>query len=62
MAALAQALAHLDPQRVLERGYAIVAAADGAIVVDAAQVAPGDAVALRFARGAADASITRKTS
>ncbi len=62
VAALAQALAHLDPQRVLERGYAIVAAADGAIVVDAAQVAPGDAVALRFARGAADASITRSTS
>ena len=59
VAALAQALAHLDPQRVLERGYAIVAAADGTLVVDANQVAPGDALALRFARGGADATVTR---
>ena len=55
--ALAQSLAHLNPQAVLERGYAIVAAADGTIVVDARQVAAGDVVALRLARGSADAKI-----
>ena len=57
LTALAQSLAHLNPQAVLERGYAIVAAADGTIVVDARQVAAGDVVALRLARGSADARI-----
>ena len=60
VAALEQSLAHLNPQAVLERGYAIVARADGAIVYEAAQVAPGDDVELRFARGAAAAKITRR--
>ena len=59
--ALAQNVAHLNPQAVLERGYAIVATADGAIVVDAHQVRPGDAVALTFARGGADATIPHRT-
>ncbi len=58
LAGLAQNLAHLNPQAVLERGYAIVAGSDGGIVQDARQVQPGDAVALRFARGGADAIIT----
>lgn len=61
VATLAQNLAHLNPQSVLERGYAIVAAADGGIVVDAQQVRTGDAVALTFARGGADATITQRT-
>ena len=43
-------------EAVLERGYAIVAAADGTIVVDARQVAAGDVVALRLARGSASSS------
>jgi len=55
---LAQNLAHLNPQAVLERGYAIVARGDGAIVQDARAVQEGDAVALTFARGGADARIT----
>jgi len=60
LARLAQNLAHLNPQAVLERGYAIVASRAGAIVQDARQVQEGDAVALTFARGGADASITRR--
>jgi exodeoxyribonuclease VII large subunit len=60
LAALAQNLAHLNPTAVLERGYAIVAAGDGTIVQDAGQVNSGDAVALTFARGGADATITRR--
>ncbi len=59
LAGLAQNLAHLNPRAVLERGYAIVAAADGTIVQDAQQVNEGDAVALMFARGGADARITK---
>ena len=60
LASLAQNLAHLNPQAVLERGYAIVVRADGVIVQEAQQVGEGDAVALTFARGGADATITRR--
>ncbi len=60
LSGLAQNLAHLNPEAVLERGYAIVAASDGSIVQDARQVSQGDAVALTFARGGADATITRR--
>ena len=57
LARLTQNLAHLNPQAVLERGYAIVAGSDGTIVQDARQVRRGDTVALTFARGGADATI-----
>jgi exodeoxyribonuclease VII large subunit len=60
VAALGQSLHHLDPQAVLERGYAMVALADGTIVHDAAQVTLGDEVELAFARGTAGAKITRR--
>ena len=60
IAALAMSLAHLNPQAVLERGYAIVTTADGAIVDTSARLAVGDDVALEFARGTADAKITRR--
>jgi len=59
--ALAQNVAHLNPQAVLERGYAIVARVDGAFVTDARQVDAGDPVALTFARGGAAATITKRT-
>jgi len=59
MAGLQQNLAHLNPHGVLARGYAIVTAADGAIVDDATRLAVGDGVALTFARGSAEATITR---
>ncbi|MEP7180603.1 MAG: exodeoxyribonuclease VII large subunit [Betaproteobacteria bacterium] len=60
VAALEQSLGHLDPRAVLERGYAIVSAEDGTIVVDAARVSPGDQVTIGFARGSAGARITRR--
>ncbi len=59
---LGRNLAHLNPRAVLERGYAIVTAEDGTIVLTAAQVTSGDAVALAFARGGADATITKTRS
>ena len=42
-------LTALDPSRVLARGYAIVATADGAVVHSVAQVVPGDAVRVLLA-------------
>jgi exodeoxyribonuclease VII large subunit len=53
-------LSALSPQLVLERGYAIVAAADGSIVRDAGQLSEGEGVQLTLARGSADAIITAK--
>jgi exodeoxyribonuclease VII large subunit len=61
-AMLARLGAHLNalsPQLVLERGYSIVARADGHIVRDAAELAPADDVTLTFARGGALARVTR---
>ena len=58
--ALEQNLAHLNPHGVLARGYAIVTSRDGAIVDDAAQLAVGEGVTLAFARGSAEATITRR--
>ena len=49
---------HLNPQAVLERGYSIATTAEGVIVHDARELTPGDALRLRFARGAADAKVT----
>jgi exodeoxyribonuclease VII large subunit len=57
-AAAGQALTHLNPQSVLERGYAIVMRADGTIVRDAATLVPADEVGLRLARGRARARVT----
>ena len=58
--ALAVNLAHLNPHAVLERGYAIVTDADGAIVQDSAALEIGEDVTLAFARGGAGAKITRR--
>jgi exodeoxyribonuclease VII large subunit len=51
-------LALLNPESVLERGYAIVATPDGTIVADARQLSAGDDVRVTFANGRAAATIT----
>ncbi|MEY2399757.1 MAG: exodeoxyribonuclease large subunit [Actinomycetota bacterium] len=48
----------LDPSRVLERGYAVVRTPSGAVVRDASQLGPGDAVRVTVARGAFGADVT----
>jgi exodeoxyribonuclease VII large subunit len=57
---LAGALRHLNPEAVLERGYCIVSTQDGEVVQSSAQLEPGDAVRLRFARGQAVATVTAR--
>ena len=56
VAALDARLQALSPLRVLDRGYALVLR-EGAVVHDAGQLAPEDAVTLRFARGSAVARV-----
>jgi exodeoxyribonuclease VII large subunit len=48
---LSQKLQSLDPQAVLERGYAIVRQADGRIVRAASQLAPAAELTLQLAQG-----------
>jgi exodeoxyribonuclease VII large subunit len=55
--ALAAALHALDPTAVLARGYAMAFAPDGRVVRDAAQLARGDRLRLRFAHGGAHARV-----
>lgn len=54
---LALHLKHLSPTAVLQRGYSIVAAADGTIVRDAAELNADDIVSLTFAQGTAKAKV-----
>lgn len=59
-ARLRSSLAHLDPAAVLERGYSIVQRKSGKVVRDSSVLAVGETVALRFARGRAQARIDGK--
>jgi exodeoxyribonuclease VII large subunit len=59
---LGDRLRALSPRLVLERGFCIVRAADGRLVRAASTLAPGERVAIEFARGDADALIERVRS
>jgi exodeoxyribonuclease VII large subunit len=61
LAGLAANLRALSPQSTLDRGYSVVRGASGAVVREAAGLEAGDRVAIRFARGAAEAEITATT-
>ncbi len=52
-------LLHLNPQRVLERGYSITETADGAIVRDSTQLAVDQELRVRLARGWAGVRVRR---
>ncbi len=56
---LAAALKAASPQNALDRGFALVSRANGLLVRDAASLAEGDSLHLRFARGHAEATVTR---
>lgn len=61
LAALAGRLDALSPLAILGRGYAVVRRADdGRVVTDADQVAPGDALDIRVARGDVAARVERR--
>lgn len=55
-------LEQLSPLKILERGYAIVSAADGAVVKSPAQAPPGSDVSIRIAEGRLSARITGSQS
>lgn len=57
---LAERLQALSPLAVLQRGYAIVERGrDGAVVRSAEELAPGETLRARFARGAADLRVEK---
>ncbi len=55
-------LHHLNPARVMERGYSVVRNDAGAIVKSTAQIAVGDELGLTFANGQATTIVERKNS
>jgi exodeoxyribonuclease VII large subunit len=59
LTALETHLHHLNPERVLDRGYSIARTASGHIVSDAREIGPGDTLRLTFARGGALAEVKR---
>ncbi|MFG1928156.1 exodeoxyribonuclease VII large subunit [Cryptosporangium sp. NPDC048952] len=52
----------LSPQATLDRGYAVVQRADGAVLRDAADASPGDALRVRLAAGELPALVTDPTT
>lgn len=56
--ALSDSLAHLNPDAILKRGYAVVRDASGAVITDANSLARDQKVSLRFARGEAEATVS----
>jgi exodeoxyribonuclease VII large subunit len=52
----------LSPLAVLQRGYALVYAADGTLLRNAADAHPGDPIRARLATGTLEAEVTRTTS
>lgn len=59
---LATSLEHLDPERVLARGYCLVQRTDGTVVLDTAGLKPGDTLDVRFRRGRARTSVVSTTN
>jgi len=57
LASLSAQLELLNPQRTLERGYAIVTDADGKVVRSPEQLHPQDTITLRLAEGVANVGI-----
>ena len=55
---LADRLRALSPQATLDRGYAVVQTASGAVLRDAADADPGDAVLVTLAAGTLAAEVT----
>jgi exodeoxyribonuclease VII large subunit len=53
-------LTERSPRTILDRGYSITRDANGYIVRDAAQVAPGDELSIRIARGELGATVQRR--
>lgn len=51
-------LSAADPQRAVQRGFALVRRADGSLARDAADLRPGDRLTLTLARGSVEASVT----
>ncbi|MDD4912329.1 MAG: exodeoxyribonuclease VII large subunit [Sideroxydans sp.] len=60
LAATQQYLQHLDPQKVLSRGYSLVRDAQGNIVSNSEQLALGEAVDITFAMGGVVATVQEK--
>ena len=57
LAALGDALAHLDPNQVLARGYSIVRDPGGHVRTTSAGLAAGDALDITFSEGGAATTV-----
>lgn len=51
-------LSAADPQRAVQRGFALVRKADGSLARNAADLRPGDPLTLTLARGSVEATVT----
>jgi exodeoxyribonuclease VII large subunit len=61
IARLTQAITHLNPQNVLDRGYAVVFDASGSPITDALRPKTDDDIAIRLKTGTIEARVTRSS-
>jgi exodeoxyribonuclease VII large subunit len=59
VARLRTALSHLDPTRVLSRGYSIVRDTEGRVRISSAGLRAGDALDVMFSEGGAAVTVTK---
>jgi exodeoxyribonuclease VII large subunit len=59
LAALRDALAHLDPTQVLARGYSIVRGPGGHVLRSSAELQKGSRIGVTFSEGGAEAEVTK---
>ena len=52
----------LSPQQTLDRGYAVVQTADGSVLTDAADAAPGQSLSVRLAHGELGVDVTSSST
>jgi exodeoxyribonuclease VII large subunit len=62
LARLSQAIEHLNPHNVLERGYAMVLDANGQPITDARRVKTGETIAAQLKHGIIEANVTGTTT
>jgi len=59
LTALGNALQHLNPSAVLQRGYALVQNQAGQVIVNSTQIQMGDELSLQFGEGSAEVSVKK---
>ena len=60
LSARTESLKHLGPQSILARGFSYTTDAEGCVITDASEVAPGAVITTRLSKGMVKSTVTRR--